>query len=338
MTALKDFERLESTGIWRASPDAQRRDVIVSVGEATLTISDHKESAITHWSLPAIQRVNPGKHPALFHPGEDAAETLEVDDDTLIRAMARVQSAIEKRRPHHGRLRFAIVGGLALVALLLALFWLPGAMITYTASVVPETKRIAIGENLLTRIQRISGRPCNNPLGQTALNMLHARLATDARGKIVVLSGGVPTAAHLPGGIILLNRGLVEDFEDPEVPAGFVLVEQLRGAKKDPLLDLLRSAGLSSSFRLLTTGKLRQTALDNYAETLLTSNPSEIANSAILARFLAAGVRTAPYAYAIDISGETTIGLIEADPVTPQAARRVLDDSSWVSLQSICDS
>ncbi|MBV1903490.1 MAG: hypothetical protein KUG58_07640 [Marinosulfonomonas sp.] len=338
MTALKDFERLESTGIWRASPDAQRRDVIVAVGDATLTISDHNDSAITHWSLPAIQRVNPGKRPALFHPGEDAAETLEVDDDTLIRAMARVQSAIEKRRPHHGRLRFGIVGGLTLLALLLALFWLPGAMITYTASVVPETKRIAIGENLLNRIQRISGRPCNDPLGQTALNMLHARLTKDSRGKIVVLSGGVRTAAHLPGGIILLNRALVEDFEDPEVPAGFVLVEQLRSARQDPLLDLLRSAGLSTSFRLLTTGNLRQTTLDNYAENLLISTASELSNSAILGRFSEAGVRSSPYAYAIDISGETTIGLIEADPVTPQSARRVLNDSSWVSLQAICDS
>ncbi|MBV1868210.1 MAG: hypothetical protein KUG69_09940 [Marinosulfonomonas sp.] len=336
MTALKEFERLESSGIWHAAPDAQRRDVIVSVGDATLTISDHNETAITHWSLPAIQRVNPGKRPAVFRPGEDAAETLELDDDTLIRAIARVHSAIEKRRPHHGRLRLAIVGGLSLVAVFLALFWLPGAMIKYTASVVPETKRVAIGENLLTRIQRISGRPCNDPLGQTALNNLHSRLSMEPRGKIVVLSSGVRTAAHLPGGIILLNRALVEDFEDPEVPAGFVLVELLRGARQDPLLDLLHAAGLSASFRLLTTGELRQTTLDNYAENLLISDRPEMPNAAILDRFSQAGIRTSPYAYAIDISGETTIGLIEADPVTPQSTRQVLDDSSWVSLQAIC--
>jgi len=336
MTALKEFERLESTGIWYASPDAQRRDVIVSVGDATLTISDGNETAITHWSLPAIQRVNPGKRPALFRPSEDAAETLELNDDTLVQAMAQVHSAIEKRRPHHGRLRFIIVGGLSLILLLFALIWLPGAMITYTASVVPETKRVAIGENLLTRIQRVSGRPCNDPLGRTALNMLHARLTTDARGKIVVLSGGVPTAAHLPGGIILLNRALVEDFEDPEVPAGFVLAEQLHATMEDPLLGLLRSVGLTSSFRLLTTGNLREATLDSYAENLLISHTTELPDAAILARFAEAGVRSSPYAYAIDISGETTIGLIEADPVTPEIARQVLNDSSWVSLQAIC--
>jgi len=90
MTALSDFERLECLGLWRASADAQRQDVIVSVGDATLTLSDSNGTAIAHWSLPAIERVNPGKRPALFRPGEDATELLELTDDTLIQAIKKV--------------------------------------------------------------------------------------------------------------------------------------------------------------------------------------------------------------------------------------------------------
>ena len=40
MTALKDYIRLESTGLWRAGEEAQRRDVYVFVGTASLVIAD----------------------------------------------------------------------------------------------------------------------------------------------------------------------------------------------------------------------------------------------------------------------------------------------------------
>jgi len=35
MTALDQYVRLESGGLWRADADAQRRDVAVSFGDAT---------------------------------------------------------------------------------------------------------------------------------------------------------------------------------------------------------------------------------------------------------------------------------------------------------------
>lgn len=336
MTALNNFDRLESLGVWRSAPDAQRRDVILSVGDATLTISDQNGAAIAHWSLPAVERVNPGKRPAVFRPGDDAAETLELTDDTLILAIAKVHTAIERRRPHPGRLRHTAIGGIIALVALLALFWLPGAMINYTASVVPQSKRVAIGDTLLTNIRRVSGSPCDGSLGQQALASLRQRLLGDNGGRIVVLESGVKSAQHLPGRIILMNRSLVEDHEDPEVAAGFILAEDLRAQSQDPLLQILKSVGFVSSFRLLTTGNIPEPALERYAETLLAAELTPIDDASLLARFADARVRSTPYAYALDISGETTIGLIEADPVTTDTAEPVLNDSDWVSLQGIC--
>ena len=336
MTALKDFERLESPGIWRATPDAQRRDVIVSVGDATLTLSDRLDSALAHWSLPAVERLNPGRRPALFRPGPDATETLELSDNTMIRAIAKVQKAVQRRRPHPGRLRLTLLGASVLLGAVLALFWLPDAMIAYTVSVVPDAKRAAIGEDLLANIRRVSGKPCDTVLGQHALQQLHARLFPSQAGRLVVLTGGVQRAEHLPGHIILLNRGLVEDYEDPAVTAGFALAEDQRARQYDPLLRLLRDVGLLPSFRLLTTGDVPDHALSNYAESLLTSTPAPVTDAAMLARFKDAAIRSSPFAYALDISGETTIGLIEADPVSGNTARAILSDSEWVSLQGIC--
>jgi hypothetical protein len=76
MTVLEQYKRLEATGLWREAPDAQRREVIVSLGDATLMISTFSEIALTHWSLPAVARLNPGRQPALYAPGAEAEERL----------------------------------------------------------------------------------------------------------------------------------------------------------------------------------------------------------------------------------------------------------------------
>ena len=75
MTALTEYERLEATGLWRATAEAQRREVLVSVGEATLTIADFNNRALAHWSLAAIDRQNPGEYPAIYSPDGDPGET-----------------------------------------------------------------------------------------------------------------------------------------------------------------------------------------------------------------------------------------------------------------------
>ena len=90
------------------------------------------------------------------------------------------------------------------------------------------------------------------------------------------------------------------------------------------------------TFRLLTTGNIPDAALSAYAEILLNSPAAPISDAAMLARFQSAALRVSPYAYALDISGETTIGLIEADPISGDAVGAILSDSDWVSLQGIC--
>ena len=49
MTALSKYQRLEASAIWRDSISGQRRDVIVSLGDASLVITDKNERPLTHW-------------------------------------------------------------------------------------------------------------------------------------------------------------------------------------------------------------------------------------------------------------------------------------------------
>ncbi len=336
MTALDQYQRLEAPGIWREGADAQRIDVIVSFGDATLTISKDVDTAVAHWSLAAIERLNPGERPALFAPALDDPELLELADAQMIEAIEKVRKSLVRAGPHPRRLRMALSASAVAIGLGLALFWLPGAMNTYASTVVPPAKRAEIGEALLGEVERLTGAPCSTPLGDQALADLNRRLRPDATGRIVVLRTGAAPSRHLPGGIILLNRATVEDHEEPDAVAGFVLVEDARIAASDPLRDMLGRLGLVASLRLITTGQIRPAALTRYAEDLLASEPDPLPMHVVLTRFAAASVSSTTYAYAKDITGESTLQLIEADPVQPGSSAPVLDDGSWVSLQSIC--
>jgi len=106
MTALTKYARLEATALWRASSDEQRREVVVSIGDATLVIIDMNNQPLTHWSLAAVERANPDQRPAIFYPDGDPGETLELPEAEaeMIDAIETLRKAIEKTRPRPGRL------------------------------------------------------------------------------------------------------------------------------------------------------------------------------------------------------------------------------------------
>ncbi len=340
MTALTEYQRLESPGLWRLAAEDQRREVIVAFGDATLVIKDMRsEKALAHWSLPAVLRGNPGRMPALFSPGADTGEELEIDDETMIAAITKVHAIIAARQPHPGRLRGLFLLSAATLIAAAGLLWLPGALINHTAQVLPNAARQAIGHAILSDLQRLTGSPCNAPDGSLALAEFGQRLIGTSGGQVLILPDGVTTSLHLPGRLVVLSRHLIEDHDTPEVAAGFILAESLRAEATDPVPPALHYAGLRATFHLLTTGDVPVDAFRGYGESLLINDETSVKDADLLQRFEEAGVGSSAYAYARDPSGEATLGLIEADPfaATPPAAP-LLNDGDWVALQGICGS
>lgn len=335
MTALTQYQRLETSALWRDTPEGQRREVVVSLGDATLMITGLSDRPLSHWSLPAIERLNPGVRPAIYAPGE-TDETLEIADPDMIKAIETVRGAIERARPHPGRLRFGLIGlGLVLIAAL-AVFWLPTVVMRQTAALLPEAKRMEIGRDLLAEMTMLSGSSCGDATARRALSQLGTRvLGTDAL-EVVILPQVIAQSSHLPGPMIVVDRVYVENPESAEVLAGVLLAENLRLQGGDPVFELLQEAGLPATLRLLTTGELPPRALRDHAADRLTTPPEPVAQDALLAAFAAAGISSQPYAYALDITGESTIGLIEADPLRDSTTGPLLNDQDWIALQGIC--
>lgn len=339
MTALKRYLKLESPGLWRDAPQDQRRNVIVSFGEASLVLSDPKtDLALSHWSLPAVERRNPGQTPAIFAPGHDAHETLELDDPDMIVALETVQVALATRRPRPGRLRSSILAAATFAILGLAVLWLPGALIKHTAAVVPAAKRAEIGERALRDVIRLTGTPCAQALGQKAMAEMSERLFGPLNTPILLaVNNGASPALHLPGDVILLSRSLFDAQNGPQAAAGAALVEQARSSALDPLIPLLEHAGLVATLRLLTTGVLPETASTGYGEVVIQTSPLPLPEDVVVAAFAKAGVPTTPYAKTLGTNDPARQSLASNDPFADAPPPALMPDDAWVSLQAICD-
>lgn len=338
MTALTQYKRLECSGLWRDDPADQRREVIVHLGEATLVLSDPRtDVALSHWSLPAISRVSPGTAPAIYSPGPDSRETLELDDRDMIAALEKVHAALEAAIPRPGRLRGALVVGVTTALVALGIFWVPSALVAHTASVLPPAKRAEIGQMALEEVTPLTGAPCTEQAGLVALATLSERLFGPKDTPIVyVLRDGIDAGAHLPGQLILASNRLLTEAKGPEAFAGVLLAEAERAAEADPVVSLLEQAGLVSTFRLLTSGDLPGDSLAGYGEVLMARAPLSLPQERLLARFSAAGVPVGPYAEKVLAAGPDRDALIAADPLTGTAPEALMPDADWLALQAIC--
>lgn len=338
MTALTQFERLEAQGSWREAPEARLREVIVSVGDATLTLSDPKsERPLSHWSLPAVTRLNPGEIPAVYSPRADGQdETLEVDDPLMIDAIDRVQRAILTRQARPGRLR----GGLTLLAAVVmaaaAVIWLPDALTRHAANIAPPAQARAVGKAVLDDMTRSTGAVCERDSGQAVLNWIAPKLiAGDA--DIRVVASPVNGARRLPGNLYVLGNDVLLTASGPEAAAGHLIAAEMAIADEELMLEALRYAGTGAVLQLLTLGSLPEDAMRGYGETMLQQSAPMPEQSRLLDAFKEKEIPSEPYARSLDPTGASVMRLIEGDPyrATP-SPKSLLTDEQWLALQQIC--
>lgn len=289
---------------------------------------------MAHWSLPAVERVNPGQVTAIFRAAPDAEDRLEISDPEMVGAIEKVLRAVGRSGRRRGRLRGGIIAAGAIGLTAAMVFWGPGAIRNQAAAILPEAARAALGQDAFEQVRRITGAPCPDALGQQALDRLAARYAPGA--KVFVVPAAVQSSATLPGDIILLGRSVVEDHETAFVVAGYLVAADMARTMQDPMRNLLDDATLLEAGRLLTTGRLADRALSAYAERIVQAPGPALDDGALITRFAAANLPTAPYAYARDVSGDTVSALIEANPPPAVAAPLPIDDGGWVALQGIC--
>ena len=334
MTALKGYDRLECTGLWRSGPAAQRREVVISFGEATIVLTDMQNRALAHWSLAAVDVQKHAGDKATLRPGADSEESLEIADRAMLEALLKVQKAIDRSRPHPGRLRLILAVSSVMIASVVSVLWGPQAVISYASKVLPEVKRIQLGDALALRIGQLAGPYCSSPEGSRTAEKLVARLNTPARLSLSVLPGQRSRPIALPGGKVVLFENMVTAYDDPAVTAGHVLFALAASQNNDPVRLYLEQAGPLISLGLIASNDLSEAQIDQLAKIALSQPAIPAPRTALLNLFAKAEISVSPFARTL--SGAEAQDLTAQDPFPTGSPYPVLADGAWLGLQEIC--
>ncbi len=278
---------------------------------------------------------------------------LIVDDRDLLAGLARAGVRIRSEHAWHAR-HWALLAGGILVALVAAVLLLD-AFPQLVAPLIPAAWEDRLGawvEASLTRDQRI----CAAPVGQHALETLVGRLRAaggiEPTVNIVVLDDPTVNALTLPGGRVVVMRGLIDKAEDGAELAGVIAHELGHVAHRDPTTMLLRQAGigfvagsLGWNDALANAGGLAQNLL-----TLSYSRQAEAAADASGEAFLSrAGLRADGlgrfFARLEASEGHGGIALLATHPPTEErrehATRSTVGappftDTEWAAVRGMC--
>ncbi|MGR3542594.1 MAG: DUF7092 domain-containing protein [Hasllibacter sp.] len=334
-TALENYARLEASGLWRPGVGAQRREVIVSLGEASLILKDMADRPLSHWSLPATEIVEDEKGRLVLTAG--GGEMLEIGDRDMIEAVIRLRRALT-HRPRQLRLGrwAAVAAALAVVAVLLSV--VPDALRRDIAG-TPSRERDARVTAQIADALDARGALCPPAAGlRRGFDALGRRMGQPSGRQLLILRGADGGLAHLPGGAIAVPEGLLRAMPTPEALAARAVAAEgteAGNARIDEIVDRLGSPGL---LRLWTSARLPDAAAEAEAERLMTAphraplSPQDLAATFEMRPWLAHDYADSwPEGIAADLRAAAA-----AAGIAPQGGPSVPSDQVWVALQEVC--
>jgi hypothetical protein len=269
MTALGRFEVLEAAGFYAESRDAPPREVLVTFGNATLTILSFDETPIAHWPLGALAEI-PGSAALTLAPDVDAPERLTLDDRDMIAAIRAVRAkgrAGPRRSLGRGVRRALAWGGAALAAA--ALWFGLQPAVEAVAALTPPEARAALGEAAIADYAGVAR--CRGPAGERALELFAAQVSAAVGAPVRLAAVNLPGAAPAlpaPGGWIVLHPAALDS-----AALTLAVAQAIANAReKPPTGAALRAAGGSGLIGLLT-GRLDARSLTAAAVAALRAPP-----------------------------------------------------------------
>ncbi len=188
----------------------------------------------------------------LAQGGDTLARLMVSDPDTMARIRASAPG-LHRRPPlrNPGRV-FGWAGG-AVLSVALIIFVLVPLMANQLAGLIPVEGERALGDATYEQIRAMLGEgidpldECTNAPGLAALGRMRTRLNAEKDlpypVTVTVLDDDLVNAFAMPGGRVVLFRGLIEKAESPEEVAAVLAHELGHVAHRDPTRDALRLAG-----------------------------------------------------------------------------------------------
>jgi beta-barrel assembly-enhancing protease len=291
---------------------------------------------------------------SLFVPGLEFARSLRLHAPHL--------TAKAERWRHARPWVFAMAAVIGLGVATYAAGWSPAQ---YVARILPQSWREKLGDQAAQSMTE-GHKMCVAPAGVAALTKLTERLSAAAGAtvpfKVYVYDWPLINAFAVPGGQVVMTRGLLDKAGSPDEAAGVLAHEIGHGIEMHPETGIIRAIGLAAAVELMLGGA--GGTLANIGLTLAQLGYTRVAeheadlqalrllkNSGISNRGLSDFFKRVE-----KIEGEDTAStalhpfdLLRTHPPTVEREKLVrsqpdypstpaLDETSWQDLKSICSS
>ncbi|MEL6477123.1 MAG: M48 family metallopeptidase [Pseudomonadota bacterium] len=262
MTALDQYARLEAGARYFDGISSKPQDVIVSFGERTLVIHSFSGGINAHWPLASLRALESSDSTTFqLVPHRDSDERLVLSDPDMMRAIRAVCPDLMRREVDGRGVRRALFwGGGALGAVFLMVFVIVPALAGQLAYLIPPEREQQLGDAVAKQVQSfldVTGEDayCTEAEGLEALAKMTARLERQNDLpypiRVDVLNHELVNAFAMPGGRIILFRGLIDEAETPEEVAGVLAHEIAHVVHRDPTVGVFRAAGTAGILGLL---------------------------------------------------------------------------------------
>lgn len=249
---------------------ARGRSVAVVVAEAGIAISDADGAALANWPAERVILAELPRDREPVRLGLDGTTArLIVDDPGVVEALRPVAPRLYRRvRLSWGGLaRVAAWAGVAVVSAAFVVLVVVPSLSTQMAAATPEAVRQRIGAATLRQFARLlpvdrRGPPdtrrayCKQPRGRDALEAMMIRLTADMAEppalRVAVLNTEVVNAFALPGNLVVLTEGLIDNASSAEEVAGVIAHEMGHVAHDHPIRSMYRTATVAVLVSLVT--------------------------------------------------------------------------------------
>ncbi len=289
-------------GSYNDGRSAARRQVVIHLDLSGLRILDSEGREIDRWPYDRLHLLDEDRagRALRLKCGEEGVARLSVPDRRLLDDLsqrARAPQAVRAARPRIGLAR-ALGLGLVGLAILVAVVWVALPRLAgWAAARIPVSWEEALGQRAFEELTEVfaavrgdAPKFCETAAGRAALDRLVARLAgsvagpaaaqaaTPYRFQITVLDVEMANAFALPGGRVVLFRGLIANAGDASEVAGVLAHEMGHVTHRHGTQAILRGLGIEVLFGLML-GDLGEGLFGGIGATLMSLSHSREAEA-----------------------------------------------------------
>jgi len=351
---------------------AGRADVLVDADAAGLTIRTLADELVAHWPAGEVRRIGTADADGTLRLCQLGGDARLVVNDAGFAAYVAANFPRLAQSPYGSRIapwKVALWAGGAVASVALLLFVIVPAFARYLVPLVPASVETRAGTWMADLIVTQTASPeavrqhkttCHAPAGTAALDRIVLTLTAGEHLPypvlVTVVNSPVVNALALPGGRIIVFRGLLDLTADPNEVAGVLAHELGHVEYRHPLQAAIKSSSGGFLVGLLLGDAVGFSAVAGLGGMLLFNHYSQDmetdADSRGLALMHRAQFATAPLAgFFAKVAArqpmlDSVPSLLLTHPGNEERAARIradttgggpaLDAASWQALKAIC--